>query len=38
MFLTEAGMDIVEQYGFWNRQPLTDSSSEIITIARPQSI
>jgi SAM-dependent methyltransferase len=36
MFVTEAGMDVAEQFGYWNRQPLTDSSPEIITIARPQ--
>ena len=33
-FLYEAGFAIDQQFGDWNRQPLTDSSPEIITIAR----
>ena len=33
-FLSEAGLAIEEQFGAWNRQPLTDTSLEIITIAR----
>lgn len=33
-FLADAGLTIEEQFGDWNRQPLTDASPEIITIAR----
>ena len=33
-FLTGAGLIIVEQFGDWDRQPLTDTSPEIITVAR----
>jgi hypothetical protein len=33
-FLSEAGLEIEEQYGDWNRQPLTASSPEIITFAK----
>ena len=33
-FLSDAGLAIEEQFGDWNRQPLTDASPEIITIAR----
>lgn len=33
-FLTEAGLAIEEQFGDWERQELTDTSPEIITIAR----
>ena len=33
-FLSEAGFAIEDQFGDWDRQPLTDSSLEIITIAR----
>ena len=33
-FLTEAGLVIEEQFGDWERQELTDTSPEIITIAR----
>jgi SAM-dependent methyltransferase len=33
-FLSDAGLAIEEQFGEWDRQPLTDSSPEIITIAR----
>jgi SAM-dependent methyltransferase len=33
-FLTGAGLEIVEQFGDWDRSPLTDTSPEIITVAR----
>ena len=33
-FLTEAGFEIDEQYGDWDRSEVTDQSPEIITIAR----
>jgi SAM-dependent methyltransferase len=33
-FLSAAGLTVAEQYGDWDRQPLTDASPEIITIAR----
>ena len=33
-FLSAAGLAIEEQFGDWDRQPLTDTSQEIITIAR----
>jgi hypothetical protein len=33
-FLSEAGLAIEEQFGDWVRSPLTDTSPEIITIAR----
>jgi SAM-dependent methyltransferase len=33
-FLTEAGLTIEEQFGDWNREPLSGASPEIITIAR----
>ena len=33
-FLSEAGLEIVQQFGDWSRLPLTDTSPEIITIAR----
>jgi hypothetical protein len=33
-FLTEAGFVIEAQYGDWRRDPITDASREIITIAR----
>ena len=33
-FLSDAGMTIEEQFGDWDRQPLTDTSPEIITVAR----
>jgi SAM-dependent methyltransferase len=33
-FLSGAGLAIEEQFGDWTRQPLTDTSLEIITIAR----
>jgi SAM-dependent methyltransferase len=32
-FLVSAGLVIVEQFGDWDRRPLTESSPEIITIA-----
>ena len=32
-FLSDAGFAIEQQYGDWGRQPLTDTSPEIITIA-----
>jgi SAM-dependent methyltransferase len=34
-FLAGAGLAIEEQFGDWDRQPLTDTSPEIITIAGP---
>jgi hypothetical protein len=33
-FLSAAGLTIEEQFGDWERSPLTDSSPEIISIAR----
>jgi len=33
-FLSGAGLAIAEQFGDWTKQPLTDTSPEIITIAR----
>lgn len=33
-FLSDAGLAIETQFGNWDRQPLTDASPEIITIAR----
>ena len=33
-FLAGAGLVIEEQFGDWNREPLTEASPEIITIAR----
>ena len=33
-FLTGAGLIIEEQFGDWDRQQLTDTSPEIITVAR----
>lgn len=33
-FLSGAGLAIEEQFGDWERQPLTDASPEIITVAR----
>jgi SAM-dependent methyltransferase len=35
-FLAEAGFVIEQQFGDWDRQPLTGTSPEIITIARPR--
>ena len=34
VFLSDAGFLVEEQYGDWDRKPLTETSSEIITIAR----
>ncbi|MFJ1806360.1 MULTISPECIES: methyltransferase domain-containing protein [unclassified Streptomyces] len=34
-FLTEAGLQVEEQYGNWDRGPLTRTSPEIITVATP---
>ncbi|AVH56721.1 MULTISPECIES: class I SAM-dependent DNA methyltransferase [Streptomyces] len=34
-FLTEAGLVVAERYGDWGRGPLTPTSPEIITVARP---
>jgi ubiquinone/menaquinone biosynthesis C-methylase UbiE len=34
-FLSAAGLTVEEQYGSWDRRPLTGASPEIITIARP---
>ena len=33
-FLSGAGLIVEEQFGDWNRQPLSDTSPEIITVAR----
>jgi hypothetical protein len=33
-FLSGAGLRIEAQFGDWTRQPLTDTSPEIITVAR----
>ncbi|WP_461125092.1 class I SAM-dependent methyltransferase [Saccharothrix stipae] len=33
--LRETGFEVAERYGFWDRTPLTATSREIITIARP---
>jgi SAM-dependent methyltransferase len=33
-FLAAAGLVVEEQFGDWSRQPLTDTSPEIITLAR----
>ena len=33
MFLSEAGLIVKEQFGDWDRSPLTDASPEIITVA-----
>ncbi len=37
VFLAEAGFEIEAQYGFWDRSPVTETSPEIITVARPAS-
>ncbi|KOX15875.1 trans-aconitate 2-methyltransferase [Nocardiopsis sp. NRRL B-16309] len=34
-FLAEAGLRVSAQYGYWDRRPLTATSQEIITFARP---
>jgi ubiquinone/menaquinone biosynthesis C-methylase UbiE len=36
-FLSDAGLAIEAQFGDWDRDPLTDSSPEIITLARRRS-
>ncbi|MFB9683130.1 class I SAM-dependent methyltransferase [Amycolatopsis plumensis] len=33
-FIEEAGLVVDEQYGYWDRSPVTDTSPEIITIVR----
>lgn len=33
-FLSDAGLVIEEQFGDWDRTPVTNASPEIITIAR----
>jgi ubiquinone/menaquinone biosynthesis C-methylase UbiE len=33
-FVSDAGMETVEQYGDWDRQPLTATSPEVITTAK----
>ena len=33
-FLSGAGLAIEEQFGHWDRRPLTETSPEIVTIAR----
>lgn len=33
-FLSEAGLEIVEQFGHWDQRPFADDSPEIVTIAR----
>ncbi|QVQ52667.1 class I SAM-dependent methyltransferase [Spiractinospora alimapuensis] len=33
-FLADSGLAVVERYGSWNRDPLTATSPEIITVAR----
>jgi SAM-dependent methyltransferase len=35
-FLADAGLEIEEQFGDWDRQPLTNTSPEIINIVRPR--
>jgi hypothetical protein len=35
-FLADAGLAIEEQFGDWDRRPLSDKSPEIINIARPR--
>ncbi|MFF4112593.1 class I SAM-dependent methyltransferase [Streptomyces sp. NPDC001714] len=34
VFLADAGLEVVEQYGDWTRGPLSPGSPEIITVAR----
>ncbi|MEU0489196.1 class I SAM-dependent methyltransferase [Nocardiopsis sp. NPDC006139] len=34
-FLARAGLVVDERYGYWDRTPLTATSTEIITLARP---
>ncbi|WP_326956012.1 MULTISPECIES: class I SAM-dependent methyltransferase [unclassified Amycolatopsis] len=33
-FVAEAGLVVDEQYGYWDRTPVTDASPEIVTIVR----
>ncbi|WP_244180457.1 hypothetical protein [Amycolatopsis pretoriensis] len=33
-FIEEAGLVVDEQYGYWDRTPVTDESPEIVTIVR----
>ena len=33
-FVADAGLVVDEQYGYWDRTPVTDTSPEIITIVR----
>jgi hypothetical protein len=33
-FVGEAGLVVDEQYGSWDRSPVTDASPEIITVVR----
>ncbi|GAA1304525.1 class I SAM-dependent methyltransferase [Saccharothrix xinjiangensis] len=33
--LAETGFEVAERYGWWDRSPLTATSREVITIARP---
>ena len=33
-FVSEAGLAVDEQYGYWDRSPVTETSPEIITIVR----
>jgi hypothetical protein len=37
-FLSDAGLAIDEQFGDWDRHPLTEASPEIITIARRREV
>lgn len=34
-FLAQAGLAVDERYGYWDRTPLTATSTEIITLASP---
>jgi hypothetical protein len=33
-FIDDAGLVVDEQYGYWDRTPVTDTSPEIVTIVR----
>jgi hypothetical protein len=33
--LSQAGLAVVERYGFWDRRPFSNEAPEIITVARP---
>ena len=33
-FIEEAGLVVEEQYGYWDRSPVTGTSPEIVTIVR----